>query len=145
MKPIEAGCLALVIGDPDHPENVGKVVTVVKYINKGDILSTWYRQEGRQYICAGNSTDNKWLLQGDLISIAVLNFNTAEGRTTIEVRADSYQAENGEEGQHALLTHQLMRIDDFSDEDKQKDREQEIGRGLLKPVVWTGDQYSNVE
>ena len=36
MKPIEAGCLALVISDPDNLDNVGKVARVVELIPKNE-------------------------------------------------------------------------------------------------------------
>ena len=145
MKPIEAGCLALVIADPDHLDNVGKVVKVVESIPKNEKIHTFFINHDRKICATGDATETLWLLEGELSTTAILNFNTDEGVRTISPEVIHYESLGGNKGNHLLSSNRLMRIDDFSDKDKQKDREQEIGRGLLKPVVWVGDQYSNVE
>lgn len=145
MKPIEAGCLALVISDPDHLDNVGKVVRVVELIPKNEKVHTFFINYDQKIRATGNATETSWLLEGELSTSAILKFNTDEGVRTISPKVIHYESIRGNKGSHLLSSNRLMRIDDFSDEDKQKDREQEIGRGLLKPVVWVGDQYSNVE
>ncbi|CAM8750879.1 hypothetical protein CENTIMANUS_00276 [Klebsiella phage vB_KpM_Centimanus] len=145
MKPIEAGCLALVISDPDHPDNVGKTVRVVELIPKNEKICTFFINHDQKICATGDATDTLWLLEGELSTSAILGFNTDEGVRTFSPKIIHYESLEGNKGNHLLASNRLMRIDDFSDEDKQKDREQEIGRGLLKPVVWVGDQYSNVE
>ena len=145
MKPIEAGCLALVISDPDNLDNVGKVARVVELIPKNEKIHTFFIKYNQKICGTGNTTDTLWLLEGELSTTAILGFNTDEGVRTISPKIIHYESIRGNKGNHLLASCMLMRIDDFSDEDRQKDREQEIGRGLLTPVVWVGDQYSNVE
>lgn len=145
MKPIEAGCLALVISDPDYLDNVGKVVRVVELIPKNEKIHIFFLNHDQKIRATGDTTETSWLLEGELSTTAILNFNTDEGKKTFSPKVIHYESVHGNKGNHLLASNRLMRIDDFSDEDKQKDREQEIGRGLLKPVVWVGDRYSNVE
>lgn len=134
MKPIEAGCLALVIADSDHLDNVGKVVRVVELIPKNEKVRTFFINHDQKVCATGNLMETVWLLEGELSTTAILSFNTDEGVRTISPKVIHYESVRGNKGNHFLTSNKLMRIDDFSDEDKQKDREQEIGRGLLTPV-----------
>ncbi|QQV92211.1 hypothetical protein MOC16_gp209 [Klebsiella phage vB_KpM_FBKp24] len=134
MKPIEAGCLALVISDPEHLDNVGKVVRVVELIPKNEKIHIFFLNHDQKIRGTGDTTETLWLLEGELSTTAILSFNTDEGVRTISPKVIHYESLCGNKGNHLLASNRLMRIDDFSEKDKQKDREQEIGRGLLTPV-----------
>lgn len=136
MKPLEPGCLAIVISDNENPENVGKEVVLQFKLNAGDKVKIGLILDGRSVLCSGDTQTASWVVNGN-----VKSFITAEGERlengegiTFKGLAECFIGANGNKNNAAFEPHQLMRIDDFSDEDKQKDREQEIGRGLLTPV-----------
>lgn len=53
MKPIEPGCLCLVVGCYEHPEDLGKSVTAIRYLPPGDHFTPevngWC--EGNSWLC----------------------------------------------------------------------------------------------
>lgn len=147
MKPLEPGCLAIVISDNENPENVGKEVVLQFKLNAGDKVKIGLILDGRPVLCIGDTQVASWVVNGNVKSFITAEGERLENREGITFKglAECFIGANGNKNSAAFEPCQLMRIDDFSDEDKQKDREKEIGRGLLKPVVWVGDQYSNVE
>lgn len=147
MKPLEPGCLAIVISDNENPENVGKEVIVQFNVRERGEIGILLNSGGRGVIASGVVLEPGWLVNGNVRTYVDLSGNRIEDRSSFAFKglAESFLDQEGEKFNAFFEPHQLMRIDDFSDEDKQKDREQEIGRGLLTPVVWVGDRYSNVE
>lgn len=147
MKPIEPGCRAIVISDNENPDNVGKEVIVQLKVNHGDTIRFGFILDGRAKLATGTSFGEAWIVSGDVKSFVDASGEQTEDGSPIHFKglAESFLSSEGTIFNACFVTRQLMRIDGFSDEDQKKDREQEIGRGLLTPVVWAGDQYSNVE
>lgn len=136
MKPIEAGCLAIVISDNENPENVGKEVIVQFNVRERGEIEILLNSGGRGVIASGIVLEAGWIVNGNVRSYVDLSGNRIEDDSSFAFKglAESFLNQEGEKFNAFFEPHQLMRIDDFSDEDKQKDREQEIGRGLLFPV-----------
>lgn len=141
MRPLEVGCRAIVISDKDNQDNVGKEVVLQFKLSIGETARFGFILNGKALMCSGKNLATSWVVNGN-----VKTFVNAEGKReengeylVLRGLAESYIAPWGEIHNAVFEPHQLMRIDDFSDEDKQKDREREIGRGLLKPVLWVCD------
>lgn len=143
MKPLEPGCRAIVIRDSKNPENVGKEVILGVSISPGNILRVVVNENGSENVAEVISGREGWMVNGTVRSYVEFHWGLVGG--SFKGLAESFLDSKGIYFNAVFRPHQLMRIDGFSDEDKQKDREQEIGRGILTSVVWAGDQYSNVE
>lgn len=59
QKRIETGCLAVIIGARHVPANIGKTVTVSKFVAPGEVL----RHQG--YVTHNNSNGPAWLVESE--------------------------------------------------------------------------------
>jgi hypothetical protein len=71
-KPIEPGCLAMIVGSKGCPENNGKVVRVVRRIHNGEKDPNGFR------VISKNKDAIFWLVEA-LSAELVLNFNRGGG------------------------------------------------------------------
>ncbi len=147
MKPLEPGCRAIVISDNENPDNVGKEVVVQFKVMEKESVRILLNLDGQGIMATGSLAATGWIVNGNVKTFVNVSGNRIEDGShfTFKGLAESFLDQEGKNFSAFFESRQLMRIDGFSDEDKQKDREQEIGRGLLTPVVWVGDQYSNIE
>lgn len=147
MKPLEPGCRAIVISDNENPDNVGKEVVVQFKVMEKESVRILLNLDGQGIMATGSLAATGWIVNGNVRTFVSLSGNRSEDGTyfTFKGLAESFLDQEGKNFSAFFESRQLMRIDGFSDEDQKKEQEQEIGRGLLTPVVWAGDQYSNVE
>ncbi|UQT03647.1 hypothetical protein KODAMA_01800 [Serratia phage vB_SmaM-Kodama] len=124
MKPIEPGCMAVIISQTKEEDRneVGKVVRVVGLVPDGESL---YSLEGVT-TCTGESIKStgafipdvrSWVVLGDIVvaKLTTDKYGTiyAKGEITI----------GGFTGNGMVAEHRLMRIDGFEDEDKAKEKD----------------------
>lgn len=130
MKPIEAGCLAIVINDSVDSGNIGKKVKVLYLANKG-------------IFCAlsiiGNNVSgflecDAWVVEGDVTLRGISN--DPERRRTF-VGKGVFETARGK-GDSAFRPENLMRIDG-GDEDLFKKEDQDI---IFKEILQTENSFS---
>lgn len=125
MKPIEAGCLAMIIKSR-CPENVGKVVKCIKRYLKGDKISYMapsYNSTGEIVVKISTAL---WSVEGDIKTTLMDN----NGGIVAFTETIILTSENTIEANSVVNEKWLMRIDGF-----EEDESNEVGRGLLNPVV----------
>lgn len=125
MKPLEPGCLAIVISDNENPENVGKEVIVQFNVKSQGEIRIGLIADGKAVIASGEVLESGWVVNGNVRSYVNLSGNRSEDGTSFTFKglAESFLDSEGGKFNAFFESHQLMRIDDFSDEDKQRDRE----------------------
>lgn len=119
MKPIEAGCKAIVISSLGHVSNIGKVVKVVMLVTAGfkfkvDAVC------GRGYHLtadgASNPTERVWLVEGDI----TFGYMCGDGETY--PLKGTFTA-GDIVGNGILNERSLMRIDGFEEDLKVKEKD----------------------
>lgn len=125
MKPLEPGCRALVIMDNDNPANVGKVVTCHYPVEAMSNVKFQFTVDGKSMIAQGQILEVGWYITGDIGCFVTCNgVHTEEKRPiTFNGVVDHFIGDGNTEYNGCFAARQLMRIDGFSDEDKQRDRE----------------------
>lgn len=109
MKPIEVGCIALVVKS-DIPNTVGKCVKVLAFINKGEEV---------QVTCPGINERRaaevpQWLVTADNL------FDDPINEPKVSITTDA-----GIVGKCAYTNSEIIRIDGDFDEELDKERENE--------------------
>ncbi|UQT02999.1 hypothetical protein TOTORO_01360 [Serratia phage vB_SmaS-Totoro] len=124
MKPIEPGCMAVIISQAKEEgrSEVGKVVTVVGLLPDGESM---YSLEGVT-ICTGEAIKSSggfkpsvrsWVVLGD-IAVAKL---TADGYKTVFAKGEI--TVGGITGNGIAAEHRLMRLDGFEDDLEVKEKD----------------------
>lgn len=105
MTELVVGCKALVI-NANVPENIGKVVTCVRYYPPGETVRFWLPFYKHYHLMAAKDAPAQWSVLGQLTT-AVFKDLTLVVKTDIEVHNDSLVFE----ADATFPEHWLMRID----------------------------------
>lgn len=109
MKPIEAGCWAMVINS-DNKENVGKVVKVLRFVQANTSCTGGNKNFKGKIIINYDS----WLIEGDVF-YTVEDTRTGALKRSVDF-TPPYRAFVGpDEGASVLPTYCLLRVDGFDD------------------------------
>lgn len=108
MKPIEVGCMALVIGG-NFPQAIGKSVKVLALISEGELVNINIPGEGTKI---KESRVDQWLVTADNL------FNNEVAERIIKITT-----KNGITGKCAFTSSELIRIDGEPEEELDKERE----------------------
>lgn len=112
MKPIEVGCMALVVKS-DLPKTVGKCVKVLAFINKGEEVQLTYHGSNERRAAAVP----QWLVTADNL------FDDPISEPKVKITTDA-----GIVGKCAYTSSEIIRIDGDPDEViNQKEYEENYG------------------
>lgn len=121
MKPIEAGCLAIVVNHQQCPKNIGKVVKVLSKVEKD--TPCVINLAGKQY--EGILNYAGWLVSGDVdLSFELTKISTGF-KSVFSGKGIFLAYLPVMEGDACFRPENLMRIDG-GDEDRLKDEERNL-------------------
>lgn len=108
MKPLEPGCLAVVV-QSQNPVSLGKVVKCVRVVAPYERIT--YHHGGTHATGTNRCKDTVWLVIGDVAS--VIGVYNRDAREHMTLKVDSIYIEGNEFGNAIFSPEQLMRIDGF--------------------------------